>query len=603
MTKTFLINKLTISSFWMGLLVSCNTSKSLSDENVASIACDNATCPPGTFIDLEALSYEGCEESANGSVIIDTESGSISAKCFNNSTCKYVCKPPRPCCGLEEWTLESYSCHTPCCDDGNPPPCESACGNRVCEFGEDRSSCPQDCESECTPGQEVCDGLDRKICTPSENWEIRECPSNSSCRELSYNSTECKENNSCTCTGISECCDGCFVKNEFQECNDGNFCTENTICQSNGVCGNGREKNCDYILTDSQCQNAICDNNQRRCYIESINDGEACDNQNPNDGQDRCTNGICVGESCICGEINDCCDGCFPKNEDGGCTNGNFCVINEHCQSNGLCSGGNPRDCSDSITNNECQIEHCDENLDRCTAAPARDSESCDDGQWCTVNDRCDNGLCVSGEDRDCSGIVTDAICQLPYCDENAEHCRIDGMNDGVFCEENRICDAGLCTFRWIVNDNNVTINDRVTNREWTVDTSEHIQDWNDAIRYCDQLNLGGHSDWRLPRIQELRSLIDGCPNQEERGACGVTDPDCLGVGCDTLCEHCGGSPTGCYWHPAVWHGDCTAYWTISTFEGNPNQIWYIQFQAASMSTVGIPLGTGNNVRARCVRP
>ncbi len=34
-------------------------------------------------------------------------------------------------------------------------------------------------------------------------------------------------------------------------------------------------------------------------------------------------------------------------------------------------------------------------------------------------------------------------------------------------------------------------------------------KNWSDAKEYCKDLTLGGYSDWRLPSIKELQSIVD----------------------------------------------------------------------------------------------
>ena len=51
------------------------------------------------------------------------------------------------------------------------------------------------------------------------------------------------------------------------------------------------------------------------------------------------------------------------------------------------------------------------------------------------------------------------------------------------------------------------TITDNVTGLMWGQNQSESGMMWDDAKQYCEDLNLGGHNDWRLPTLKELWSI------------------------------------------------------------------------------------------------
>ena len=42
-----------------------------------------------------------------------------------------------------------------------------------------------------------------------------------------------------------------------------------------------------------------------------------------------------------------------------------------------------------------------------------------------------------------------------------------------------------------------------------TVETKELRQNWKDSQSYCQNLDLGGNTDWKLPSIKQLQSLVD----------------------------------------------------------------------------------------------
>ena len=88
------------------------------------------------------------------------------------------------------------------------------------------------------------------------------------------------------------------------------------------------------------------------------------------------------------------------------------------------------------------------------------------------------------------------------------------------------------------------TVTDLNTGLMWQKTDDGQQRNWADAKQYCGDLVLGGYDDWRLPRIDELETIVDY----------SRVDP-----AIDPLftCES-------------------NAYWTSSHFAGNPAYVWYV---------------------------
>jgi hypothetical protein len=126
-----------------------------------------------------------------------------------------------------------------------------------------------------------------------------------------------------------------------------------------------------------------------------------------------------------------------------------------------------------------------------------------------------------------------------------------------------------------------------------------HYMDWWDASSVCEKLEWEGYSDWRLPMIQELISLVRGCPSSN----CPVEDPGCLEGSCNDTpeCEGCGfldgPGEGGCYWPAEL--GECDGYWSQSALAGYEHVAWYM---VAVDATVGTKNKYTQENHVRCVR-
>ena len=117
------------------------------------------------------------------------------------------------------------------------------------------------------------------------------------------------------------------------------------------------------------------------------------------------------------------------------------------------------------------------------------------------------------------------------------------------------------------VNNGNETVTDTNTGLMWQKADDETQRDWADAGQYCENLELGGYDDWRLPRVDELETIVDH----------SRTNP-----AIDPIFD-------ACYLY----------YWSGSTAANVPSDAWYVGF---SIGYVGPNYKPDNDNYVRCVR-
>ncbi len=395
----------------------------------------NGQCQPGTSIDACGLPGSSCDTCADVSC--------HTAEC-KEGACSYQPQPGAPCSGGV--CTDQGDCCLGCLEGGtcyanNNDHCGS--GGGMCQrCGE----CEECVTGSCQPkaNGDTCD--DGDACTEPDTCSGGQCGGTA---------VVCNDNNECT-TDSCDSASGCDYQPKTGDCNDGNACTENDTCVA-GEC-DGTAVVCD---DGNFCTNDSCDDATGCVYASKAqdtpcDDGNSCSPTSACRDQDSAGTPLdprqCVATSGLDCNDNDPCtsDACVengpgpdddecqvprdPINEGGGCAS-TLCETGQTCAA-GICQGGTPLDCDDTVT---CTADDCDAALG-CTHAPV--AEACNDGNPCTLDDACDNGVCV-GVDVECAAL--DNCHQAGSCDSTTGTCSDPRKPNGATCGSTGRCENGSC--------------------------------------------------------------------------------------------------------------------------------------------------------------
>ncbi|MDX9804349.1 MAG: DUF1566 domain-containing protein [bacterium] len=144
---------------------------------------------------------------------------------------------------------------------------------------------------------------------------------------------------------------------------------------------------------------------------------------------------------------------------------------------------------------------------------------------------------------------------------------------------------------RCIENFTKIKMLNNRSDLSWSSKTTEKMN-WFEAKDYCENSKEGGYSDWRLPTISELRSIIINCSPTEPGGTCKVTDT-CLSSTCmDGSCNGCSILKE----HSKI--DDKEMIWSYSSVQSFDYAAWYVNFYDGHIQ----PNRKSNLLYVRCVR-
>lgn len=208
-------------------------------------------------------------------------------------------------------------------------------------------------------------------------------------------------------------------------------------------------------------------------------------------------------------------------------------------------------------------------------------------GEWNTVNEITQelyNGEWIPSNEGEYNETPSTTKCRFK-CKEEYEPMLPRIYEDTIHCQH---VECGSLIY------NTHSCKDSVSNLTWSPVTSS-VLTYSEAFEYCKRMSWGGYNNWRLPTIDELRTLIINCPSTATGGACKVSEKD----GC--LQYECRANNCLCSDYSSVDYfklGEASPLWSSSTVSDEEDLAWIVDFAYARV----MPEKKYNPAYVRCVR-
>ena len=206
-----------------------------------------------------------------------------------------------------------------------------------------------------------------------------------------------------------------------------------------GICAEGQCQPELVLQCDdgNPCTTDLCDIDKDGC-IHTAREAD-CDDGNPCTEDDQCGDGTCVGGTYVCLQCT-LDEDCAIYNDGDACNGVLTCdTTTSHCH----VAPGTKVIC---LPSKPCISAHCDAFTGACVETPKANGQPCHDGDLCTLEDRCKEGLC-QGASLMCPG--SQGSCQSTLCTKKGA-CDVTPLTgqpcvDGNQCTNNDACSDGVC--------------------------------------------------------------------------------------------------------------------------------------------------------------